>query len=80
MKILVAAVVGIQHIQLILEEAGPCGSDGSEGHHNGKLFSEITAENVAERVAQQFGQMALVCPSSLEVVSLVVVNEVHERS
>ena len=38
------------------------------------------AENVAKRVAQQFGQMALVCPSSLEVVSLVVVNEVHERN
>ena len=38
------------------------------------------AKNVAERVAHLFDQMALVCPSSVEVVSLVVVNEVHERS
>ena len=40
-------------------------------------------ENVPEarqRVAQQFGQMALVCPSSVEVVSLMVVNEGHERN
>ncbi len=74
-------MVGIQHIQLILEWGGPLWPLMEEGHHNGKLFSDITAENVAERVAaQQFGQMALVCPSSLEVVSLVVVNEVHERS
>jgi hypothetical protein len=33
MKILVAAVVGIQHIQLILEEVLM-----EEGHHNGRLF------------------------------------------
>jgi hypothetical protein len=27
LKMLVAVVVGIQHIQLILEEVGPCGPD-----------------------------------------------------